>query len=225
MKVSIFSKVSVIFFVAFLFVNNVFCAEEELPQRVVYVNGSHLLPLIRGYKKVMADISSIHEQKKLELQKEYSEVATVQGELDELRKLIRGHEDDPDFVDPATGETLSDIQRKISDKNSFVTKFQENVQRVQDEMEDVKNNLLAPIRARYKSILEAFIREKKQNERISYIIFDKKDVVCADLAFDITNIIEARIKDDNERRARNRRNNAAGEPIINAAGEPISGQE
>ena len=83
MKVSIFSKVSVIFFVAFLFVNDVFCAEEELPQRVVYVNGSYLLPLIRGYKKVMADISSIHEQKKLELQKEYSDVATVQGELDE----------------------------------------------------------------------------------------------------------------------------------------------
>ena len=213
MKVSIFSKVSVIFFVAFLFVNNVFCAEEELPQRVVYVNGSYLLPLIRGYKKVMADISSINEQKKLELQKKYNDVARIQGELDELRQLIKGHEDDPDFVDPATGEPLSKIQAQISEKNKAITDFQVEVQSVQDQMEDVKNNLLAPIKARYKSILEAFIREKKQNERISYIIIDKKDVVCADLAFDITNIIEARIKDDNERRARNRRNNAAGEPI------------
>ena len=213
MKVSIFSKVSVIFFVAFLFVNDVFCAEEELPQRVVYVNGSYLLPLIRGYKKVMADISSINEQKKLELQKKYNDVARIQGELDELRQLIKGHEDDPDFVDPATGEPLSKIQAQISEKNKAITDFQVEVQSVQDQMEDVKNNLLAPIKARYKSILEAFIREKKQNERISYIIIDKKDVVCADLAFDITNIIEARIKDDNERRARNRRNNAAGEPI------------
>ena len=213
MKVSIFSKVSVIFFVAFLFVNNVFCAEEELPQKVVYVNGSHLLQLIRGYKKVMADISSIHEQKKLELQKKYNDVARIQGELDELRQLIKGHEDDPDFVDPATGEPLSKIQAQISEKNKAITDFQVEVQSVQDQMEDVKNNLLAPIKARYKSILEAFIREKKQNERISYIIIDKKDVVSADSAFDITNIIEERIKDDNERRARNRRNNAAGEPI------------
>ena len=150
---------------------------------------------------------------KLELQKKYNDVARIQGELDELRQLIKGHEDDPDFVDPATGEPLSKIQAQISEKNKAITDFQVEVQSVQDQMEDVKNNLLAPIKARYKSILEAFIREKKQNERISYIIIDKKDVVCADLAFDITNIIEERIKDDNERRARNRRNNAAGEPI------------
>ena len=69
MKESIFSKVSGILFVAFLFVNSVSYAEEELPQRVVYVNSSSLIQLIKGYKRVMADVSRIHEEKKQELQK------------------------------------------------------------------------------------------------------------------------------------------------------------
>ncbi len=212
MKESIFSKVSFIFFVAFLFVNNVFYAEEELPQRLAYLNGSYLVPLIKGYKRVMADVSRIHEEKKQELQKKYNEVAGIQGELDELRKLIKEHEDDIDFVDPATGSSLSELQTQLAAKNKIVTDFQEEIQKVQDEMEEVKNNLLAPIKARYKSILEAFIKEKRQNEKISYIIIDKNYVVSADLAFDITNIIEERIKDDNERRERNIKNNAASEP-------------
>ena len=212
MKESIFSKVSGILFVAFLFANNVSYAEEELPQRVVYVNSSSLIQLIKGYKRVMADVSRIHEEKKQELQKKYNEVAGIQGELDDLRKLIKEHEDDIDFVDPATGSSLSELQTQLAAKNKIVTDFQEEVQKVQDEMEEVKNNLLAPIKARYKSILEAFINEKKQNEKISYIIIDKNHVVSADLAFDITNIIEKRIKDDNERRERNIKNNAASEP-------------
>lgn len=212
MKESIFSKVSGIFFVAFLFANNVSYAEEELPQRVVYVNSSSLIQLIKGYKRVMADVSRIHEEKKQELQKKYNEVAGIQGELDDLRKLIKEHEDDIDFVDPNTGSSLSELQTQLAAKNKIVTDFQEEVQKVQDEMEEVKNNLLAPIKARYKSILEAFINEKKQNEKISYIIIDKNHVVSADLAFDITNIIEKRIKDDNERRERNIKNNAASEP-------------
>lgn len=212
MKDSIFSKVSGIFFVAFLFVNSVSYAEEELPQRVVYVNSSSLIQLIKGYKRVMADVSRIHEEKKQELQKKYNEVAGIQGELDDLRKLIKEHEDDIDFVDPATGSSLSELQTQLAAKNKIVTDFQEEVQKVQDEMEEVKNNLLAPIKARYKSILEAFINEKKQNEKISYIIIDKNHVVSADSAFDITNIIEKRIKDDNERRERTIKNNAASEP-------------
>lgn len=212
MKESIFSKVSGILFVAFLFANNVSYAEEELPQRVVYVNSSSLIQLIKGYKRVMADVSRIHEEKKQELQKKYNEVAGIQGELDDLRKLIKEHEDDIDFVDPNTGSSLSELQTQLAAKNKIVTDFQEEVQKVQDEMEEVKNNLLAPIKARYKSILEAFINEKKQNEKISYIIIDKNHVVSADLAFDITNIIEKRIKDDNERRERNIKNNAASEP-------------
>lgn len=212
MKESIFSKVSGIFFVAFLFVNSVSYAEEELPQRVVYVNSSSLIQLIKGYKRVMADVSRIHEEKKQELQKKYNEVAGIQGELDDLRKLIKEHEDDIDFVDPNTGSSLSELQTQLAAKNKIVTDFQEEVQKVQDEMEEVKNNLLAPIKARYKSILEAFINEKKQNEKISYIIIDKNHVVSADSAFDITNIIEKRIKDDNERRERNIKNNAASEP-------------
>lgn len=217
MKESIFSKVSVIFFVAFLFVNNVFYAGEEFPQRLAYLNGSYLVPLIKGYKRVMADVSRIHEEKKQELQKKYNEVAGIQGELDELRKLIKEHEDDIDFVDPATGSSLSELQTQLAAKNKIVADFQEEVQKVQDEMEEVKNNLLAPIRARYKSILEAFIKEKRQNEKISYIIIDKNYVVSADLAFDITNIIEERIKDDNERRERNIKNNAASEPASEQA--------
>lgn len=212
MKESIFSKVSGIFFVAFLFVNSVSYAEEELPQRVVYVNSSSLIQLIKGYKRVMADVSRIHEEKKQELQKKYNEVAGIQGELDDLRKLIKEHEDDIDFVDPNTGSSLSELQTQLAAKNKIVTDFQEEVQKVQDEMEEVKNNLLAPIKARYKSILEAFINEKKQNEKISYIIIDKNHVVSADSVFDITNIIEKRIKDDNERRERNIKNNAASEP-------------
>ena len=212
MKESIFSKVSGIFFVAFLFANNVSYAEEELPQRVVYVNSSSLIQLIKGYKRVMADVSRIHEEKKQELQKKYNEVAGIQGELDDLRKLIKEHEDDIDFVDPNTGSSLSELQTQLAAKNKIVTDFQEEVQKVQDEMEEVKNNLLAPIKARYKSILEAFINEKKQNEKISYIIIDKNHVVSADSVFDITNIIEKRIKDDNERRERNIKNNAASEP-------------
>lgn len=212
MKESIFSKVSVIFFVAFLFVNNVFYAEEELPQRLAYLNGSYLVPLIKGYKRVMADVSRIHEEKKQELQKKYNEVTGIQGELDELRKLIKEHEDDIDFVDPATGLSLSELQTQLAAKNKIVTDFQEEIQKVQDEMEEVKNNLLAPIKARYKSILEAFIKEKRQNEKISYIIIDKNYVVSADSVFDITNIIEERIKDDNERRERNIKNNASSEP-------------
>lgn len=212
MKESIFSKVSGIFFIAFLFANNVSYAEEELPQRVVYVNSSSLIQLIKGYKRVMADVSRIHEEKKQELQKKYNEVAGIQGELDDLRKLIKEHEDDIDFVDPNTGSSLSELQTQLAAKNKIVTDFQEEVQKVQDEMEEVKNNLLAPIKARYKSILEAFINEKKQNEKISYIIIDKNHVVSADSAFDITNIIEKRIKDDNERRERNIKNNAASEP-------------
>ena len=126
--------------------------------------------------------------------------------------MRKEHEDDIDFVDPNTGSSLSELQTQLAAKNKIVTDFQEEVQKVQDEMEEVKNNLLAPIKARYKSILEAFINEKKQNEKISYIIIDKNHVVSADLAFDITNIIEKRIKDDNERRERNIKNNAASEP-------------
>lgn len=212
MKESIFSKVSVIFFVAFLFVNNVFYAEAELPQRVVYVNGSYLIPLIKGYKKVMADVSRIHEEKKQELQKKYSVVAGVQSELEELRKLIKGHEDDIDFVDPATGLTLSELQMQLAEKNKIVTDFQEEVQKVQEEMEEMKNNLLAPIKARYKSILEVYIKKIKQTENVPLIIIDKSYVVSADLVFDVTNVIEQLIKEDNERRE-GIRNNTQSEPV------------
>lgn len=213
MKESIFSKVLGIFFVAFFFVNNVFYAKEELPQRVVYVDSSLLIKLIKGYERVMAEVSRKKEERNQELQKKYNEVASMQGELDDLRKVIKAHEDDIDFVDPATGMTLSDLQIQLDAKNKAVTDFQIEMQRAEEEMNALRNKLLAPIISRYNSILEAFINEKKETDKISYMILDKSGVASSDAAFDITDIIKERIKDDNERRERNIKNNAAGEPV------------
>lgn len=213
MKVSIFSKFSIIFFISCLFTNSVFSAGEEFPQRVVYVNGSYLIPLINGYKRVMADVSRVHEEKRQDLQKKYNEVAGIQSELDDLRRLINDHKDDIDFVDPATGSTLSELQTQFEKKSRIVTDFQVEVQKVEQDMADLKSSLLAPIITRYNSILEAFIKEKKENEGVSYIILDKSCVASADTSFDITDIIKKRIGADNERRERNIKNNAANEPV------------
>ena len=213
MKVSIFSKFSIIFFISCLFTNGVFSAGEEFPQRVVYVNGSYLIPLINGYKRVMADVSRVHEEKRQDLQKKYNEVAGIQSELDDLRRLINDHKDDIDFVDPATGSTLSELQTQFEKKSRIVTDFQVEVQKVEQDMADLKSSLLAPIITRYNSILEAFIKEKKENEGVSYIILDKSCVASADTSFDITDIIKKRIEADNERRERNIKNNAANEPV------------
>lgn len=213
MKVSIFSKFSIIFFVAFFFANSVFSAGEEFPQRVVYVDGSRLIQLIKGYERVIAEVSRNNEEKKQALQRKYKEVSSIQGELEELRKLIKMHENDIDFVDPATGATLSELQTDLDAKSKIVTDFQIEVQRAEEDMNELRKKLLAPIISRYNSILEAFINEKKETDKISYMILDKSCVASSDAAFDITDIIRKRIEADNERRERNIKNNAANEPV------------